>query len=469
MKRIYCFTFFVLGLLFTGFSQENFLDKLWKAAIENNTDIILSEYNLQDADYLVRNSWKNYLPEFSIKGLSSFSGLELENDYEKIPETIDAIINIREELPGGIILSFCPSVSFSKGLADYTKESSVDNIKFTDDIHMSISYQQYLDFENLRNIFTNIEKERLLLHREIYDLNKDIKKQEVVENVTSLFINIRKNLREIDSYEKTIAFYSEWINAYDENNSDSITEKDIYQLKNTKIETEKNMRISQQNLMNLYKNLLNFINFDDFCNFFEEKKYIFCDLNNLQKKIFDENLKEKLLKNEKKLEELEYIISKKQESPVLFITTEFPIYGLDDKDSIESFLLGNKKSWELSFTIDLSKTIKGKKKEIQQSYDSACKKYEKKEENFYVSLKNERKLYKNLIENLKLQKEVLNKNIMNYSEICYGMETAYENNMCSFLDFKQSELELFIKKNECENLNDDICYLSWLLLNRTFY
>ena len=68
----------------------------------------------------------------------------------------------------------------------------------------------------------------------------------------------------------------------------------------------------------------------------------------MQKKIFDENLKEKLLKSEKKLEEIEYIISKKQESPVLFITTEFPIYGLDDKDSIESFLLGNKKPLPLN-------------------------------------------------------------------------------------------------------------------------
>lgn len=461
-KNIFCLIFNLL-CLYKSFCEVNSLQKLWECVLDNNFDLLMSEDDLNEVNLKIKNSWKKYLPDVSIRTSADFS--TGDSDYERVPDDIVAAINLNEQLPGGRMLSVGPTVSLSKGIANYEKSISIDNMKFTDSMNLSISYYRYLAGINPAYVFKDIELEKLLLSGKLQEMSKEVKIQEILEGVTEVFISLRKILREIELVKLNINFYSEWVKAYKSTGTidKGVSEKDVFFVENEKYKNEENLKNLEQNFLNLYIKLQNFINFDDIFEIFDENFSFFCDLNVIKNIITFDNSKIKCLEFERKINKLDSIEGKQKEAPLLLINASLPVYDNAKKASFEGLFSGNSKRWEVSISVDFANLFNGKLNETERKFELNDRKLEKQYEKTQKNLKNEINFYKNLLKTQQNKLEIFEKNLKNNMEIYEGLKNSFEKNQCSYIDFRKSELAMESSKEQLENLQDDIWYYGWML------
>lgn len=441
------------------------LEKIWEIVRQKNLDVNAAERENNLVKRQIDGYWKNYMPSVNMSSSASFT--ESETDYGKCPSSVNAALGMVQTLPGGVSLTVSPNVSFTKGLADYERESSISNVKYTDRMSLGMYVSQKLEGSYFKANGSDLGMRRLKTERKMKELAYFMTLQNKIEEVTKNYINLRQTVRNVEAIKSNIEFYSKLVSSlYESVEKGNSSKKDVFSAEENLYENEQNLKENYVNLQNLYKNLENLLNFSLIFDENYEKKCIFDELPDLEKLKSLENFYGEYLKLQKNLAEMDYFEARQSTSPVFSIGFSIPIHDGSEEDSFASMIAGGKKQWEVSAGIDFGNFFSRNNDFLSEKLLENREKTEEFIRNYENSVKNEQNFYEKSLKSSEAFLKLYEKNLENTEEHYDSLVILFENNACSGLDLLQIKTEVFTKKLQLENLKDEIWLYKWLLKNR---
>lgn len=452
--------FFILGNLEAEGSNKEIsaIEQLWELVINENQNVLDAVRNKKLSEYDLNNYWRNYLPVLSVSSASSFS----DNLKEIIPENIVTSLSLSEQLPGGFAINISPNINFV--LEDVEKKIQYAEIG---NVSISLSQKIFPFWKDICAGQNNLEKVKYRLNDELCTINYKLTVLSEIEEITEEYLEYRIAKRNIESLEQRIDFLEEILKAYEQGRKTGFVNlQEVYEKEEELSEYKKEL-ISEKNTQEeLFFQMSKKINCkeDDniLYNLLESGNYLPDSLEAFF--LVDPNYEYLLLQQE--VISTEYKIEKQNVSPLFSINGSFPLFMYYDKDSLGGmYLSNNSKEWNVSLGIDLSDFLANDRKRIDLEYENRKISNNEKLEQYRISLLLKKKMYENLLEDIKKQKSMGTKSLAFYQGLVDGKKELFDRNEISYMELRQSEIEVECKRRELQNLEDYRWYYMWLIEN----
>lgn len=466
-KRIFVFfSFVVFFIILEKLGAEEIrrdvsaVEQLWELVINENPTVQDAARNIRISEYDLKNYWKSFLPVFSVSSASSFS----DNFKEKqnIPENIVTSLCLSEQLPGGMTINITPSVSFEL-------ENDEKKIQCAEIGNISISLTQKISpfWKDEGKGFNHFEKEKSKLNNELCIINYKMTVLEEIEEITEQYLQYRISKRNVESLERKITFLEEILKAYEQSRKTGILNlQEVYEKEEELSEYKKELiseKNTQENICFQMSKKINKREDDMFLYKLLNSKTYFPEIS---KPFFsvDPNYEYLLLQQE--INSVEYKINKQNVSPLFSINGSFPLFMKYDDNSLRGMYLGSvSKEWNVSLGIDLSVFLVNDRKRMDLEYANRNVSNKEKLEQYKFSLVLKKKMYETLLEDVKRQKILEMKNLGFYQEVFDAKKELFDRNEISYMELRESEIEVESKRIELQNLEDYRWYYMWLINN----
>lgn len=451
----FAFSTFVFFLFACYESLASELEDLWQKCEDNSEAIFSARQNLEYYETAKNTARVLYPLAFSISSTPNFY-----KNYEQYSDELElgnTSASLTQTLPGGAKLSLGATYGVNSGYRNWSASDGYTDKGYSDYFSAQAQYVQSLNPFWVNGIFRNPAEVKLFLSSATGENNLMQAKKNVYSKVLSLYIQFRRNERNLELMEKQIALLKINLDSVRKMySSSSVFLTDVWQAEKSLGDAESSLNSYTLEKQGILESLYEMCgpDFDISCAAILPENH---------PRFFDTDPFLRNLEIQIKLLESQFLIDKQNSAPVISFSAQFK----------ESSKLKDKAG--LNFKDDtnyvhLSATVSGK---INNLYGGEYKLYKKKYETERAKLEKQIDKYKKRTDAEKsyfdsqifsyeenIRSAVLNE--ANEKENFEGIKKLYENGQKRQIDVFSEEINYLRQKYTLENLKDALWQTKWL-------
>lgn len=464
MKKIISIGLLCIYSIVIVHAQCTPLETLWKLCETYNEDVQTLEKNLQEV--VVQNDyrWTMYKPSVAVS-----SNLSYSDSWEELvskPASMNASLSLNKSLPGSFSIGTDISYGLTRTLYDPLEDITTENLSYNHSASLSLNASQslrpfWLQGEKRDPLFSQYALSVLQAHE-----NKELQQKQIIQSITSCFIQMRILSRNIIAYDALLSLSNKKICAYKE-----LVEKgqidivSVWQEEESKqnytkesISLEKEYNEQKRQLLLLSGNTI------DASGILE--KQLLQTLPSVTTKNDTIEIQKTLLTMESEYNRLQQILVKQYNAPTLKISSGVSVNPeKNEKDQTFEKMWSEEKNWNWNFTIalDLSSMFNSELSKESKLNDIKQESLIMEKEQIDEQIKLQKNYYNAMINTLQESEELTKKLSDNWKNKYNDYLTLYESGGCTLLDVEMCKVQSLMKTQELGNIEDQSWYYQWLL------
>lgn len=469
MKKIKLVLFKVFFLIFSLKSvfaqpqkESNYyeLEKLWLKCEENAESIFAAEQNL-DYYLTVKNTSRVLYPlSFTVNTTPDFY-----KNYEQYSDELEmgnTSLGLVQTLPGGAKLSASASYSVYSGYRNWNSTDGYTDKGYSDSFSAQVQYSQSLNPYWLHGTFKDPAKRKTSFNAEISECNLMQAKKNSYSKVLSLYIQFRKNSRNLALAEKQLCLLKLNLDSIRSmHSSNSAFKSDVWQAEKSFGEAESALNsavLEKEEILESLRELCG----DDF------EIYPALDVDagsclpESPERLFETDPFLNTLQIQLQILKGQFLLDMQNCAAVVSFSGNFKDstkikdnMGLSFKDD-KNYL-----HWSATFSGKINNLYGGESKLYRKKYETECAKYEKQIQDYMKKTDAEKTYYDNLILSFEEKIRSASLNEANEKEKFGGIKKLYENGQKRQIDVLSAEINYLSQKYALQNLKDALWQTKW--------
>ena len=461
-KRFYYILLIAASTFCYAQTGNDAIDFLFDTARTQNLDILNSKRSLLLAQDAATRFWANYSPGLSFSTATTFSNTPLATMCA--PYEASASIAASQQLPGGVSLALTGSFSLAKQSIDALQKHSFENMGYSDELSLYLSMQAALYSAGKEDAL----KTQLRLQTMQAAFNQTATEDAVLQQLLSLYIQLRQNQRNINTVVRNINFVQQKLDATTElHKVGSGTLSAVFSAEDELY----SCRTQCQSLENTRQEIIMQIEQLTGCSLTQQQIDLLCDttlsLPSHPDALHSSDIQLALLDVQMQLYAVESVRMKQQYAPILSVSTG--VVGLAQPYRFENpfsfFRFREGLLWSAEVGIDLSPLFDATKKShlLQNRYSviSAEEQIDARKRSLTETYAH----YQQLVSKTGSQREEFIRSLERRRQLLEDTELLHQQGKCTQLELLQATTSYLNMQDTLANADDNLWFMNWVLVN----
>ncbi len=431
------------------------IERLWQKCEENSEDIFSARQNLEYYRTALNTSRVLYPLAFSLSVTPDFY-----KNYEQYSDELElgtASATLTQTLPGGAKVSAGASYGISSGYRNWNSTDGYTDKGYSDYFSAQVQYSQSLNPYWINGESTNPAKEKLLLAAATGENNYIQAKKNTYSKVLSLYIQFRRNKRNLLIMEKQVELLHLNLESLKKMHvSNAAFLSDVWQAEKSLGEAKSSLNSYVLEKEEIIRSLSLLCGAD--LSLFDEES-----LPENQTQLFDTDPFLSNMEIQMQVLKGQFLIDRQDSAPVLSFSASFKETSRLKEEISSRFHDGeNYLHWSAGVSAKINNLYGGEDKLYKKKYETERSKYEKQIDDYKKRIFAEKLYYDNLISSYEENVRNAVENETNEKENYEGIKKLYENGQKRQIDVFSAEINYLRQKHALENLRDALWQAKWI-------